>query len=58
LILTFGTHGCYGEGLDNAVGSRIEADGGVLADDDAIERGRGNEKPEEYLLFRRRTAGQ
>jgi len=58
LILTIRTYRGDGERLNNAVGSRIETDGGVLADYSAIERRRGQEKPEKRLLFRRRTAGE
>jgi hypothetical protein len=58
LIPTLGTYRCDAECLDDAVGSRIETDGGVLADHGAIERRCGYEKPEKRLLFRRRTAGE
>jgi hypothetical protein len=40
--------------LDDAVASRIEADGGVLRDEGAVERSSGGEEAEERLLFGRR----
>jgi hypothetical protein len=46
LILMLRTHSGDSERLDDAIGLRIEADGGVLADHRAIEGRRGNEESE------------
>jgi hypothetical protein len=40
--------------LDDAVASRVEADGGVLRDERAVERSSGGEEAEQRLLFGRR----